>query len=271
MKAIVSEPEFQNVQFIFLTLTVRNCPPAGLPDTLDWLFKTWNSLTSSKRAKLNVSFLGTFRALEVTYHYRRVRDDGTVDPFFDTYHPHFHILAAVSPQYFAEGSKLYLSHDALMKLWRKALNRVKRKDGTKYPEADYDPSVDIRKVYEAEENTRDIEDIEYRKAMLETTKYVVKATDYIDKPEVVQVLDPALHRRRLIAFGGLFKKVRDRLKLADEDIAEADAPEDKTEEDVENPLFERLLTWNFGAHCYEVEILKNNEETVNLAAAAREF
>jgi plasmid rolling circle replication initiator protein Rep len=254
---IISEPDFKGVQFIFLTLTVRNCSGGELPETLDRLLSAWNVLTRTDREPFRRSFLGTFRSVEITYN-RRAK----------TYHPHIHVLAAISPGYFRKSNQDYISHEALREIWTSALNRAVRiaapagmamreldrstfgarldlgpkvtmtagrEVREKYPPIDYAPQVRIEKIRNAT-----------GKAVAEIAKYTVKPADYIDLPEVVQVLDPALRHRRLIAYGGLFKEVRDRLQLEDERIAEEDYPRVTAQELLSNPLVRKIMTtWVF--------------------------
>lgn len=60
------------------------------------------------------------------------------------------------------------------------------------------------------------------KAIVEVTKYTVKDKDYILpwnwelSTDIVATLDNALDRRRLVAWGGLLSKIRDKLNLDDE-------------------------------------------------------
>jgi plasmid rolling circle replication initiator protein Rep len=252
---IVTSPEFKDVQFIFLTLTIRNCTGEELPETLDRLLSAWNGLTSNKRQPFRKSFLGTLRSIEITYN-RRAK----------TYHPHVHVLAAVSPGYFKKSNPDYISHETLREVWGDALNRAIRilpagSDITslgqdifgsrldlgpmvrtdkkiireKYTPIDYAPQVRIEKIKNST-----------GKVIAEIAKYTVKPGDYIDLPEVVQVLDPVLRRRRLIAYGGLFADVQKRLKLDDEQIAEVDYPKVTLQELLNNPLVRKIVTeWTF--------------------------
>ena len=94
----------------------------------------------------------------------------------------------------------YLSQEEWTSFWKQALK------------CDYTPVVDVRRV-----KGNDM------KAIAECAKYSVKDVDYIipeDWPltvKTVAVLDQALHRRRFVAFGGEFKRVKQLLKLEDEE------------------------------------------------------
>jgi plasmid rolling circle replication initiator protein Rep len=214
--AVISQPEFKNQDFIFLTLTMKNVPAEGLDAALDTLLGGFNSLTSNVRQPFRVSFTGLFRAVEVTYN----RGNGT-------YHPHLHVLASVSEGYFKKSNAHYMSREKLQRLWQKAVD------------ADYKPMVGIQRVRGAD-----------YKPIAEVAKYTVK-TAAIHSPEVLRTFDRSLHKRRLIAYVGLFKDVKRRLKLRDEE--DENAGSEKTKEILCNPfIVKELYKWNFGTKTYRL-------------------
>jgi plasmid rolling circle replication initiator protein Rep len=259
--AITTAPEFSNLQFTFLTLTVKNCKGERLPETLDLITSGWRRLTSNKRQPIRQSFLGTFRAVEVTYdgdriiskdrYYKKDKlgrcvykayydrlglKPGDDNPNYDMYHPHLHVLAAADESYFAPNGPKYITHGRLIELWRGATG------------AEYDPSVYIEAV----------KDNEMHKAVSETAKYAVKVTDLIDRPRAVETLEPALKGLRLIAYGDLFKTVKARLRLDDELLE--DVRKEEADEIFRNRLIQKMLrTWNFGAKLYDVRVLEHGE------------
>lgn len=175
--------------YIFLTLTVRNCEGEELSKELDRLMGAWQRLTQRKAVRGVVK--GWYRGLEVTHN---------INPesaSYDTYHPHFHCLLAVRKGYFT--SKEYLSKAAWAQLWQQALG------------VDYEPVVDVRRV----KGTTSA-------AVAEAAKYTVKDADYIIPQdldlsvETVRILDDALDKRRLVAYGGLMKEWHQQLNLDDE-------------------------------------------------------
>jgi hypothetical protein len=81
----------------------------------------------------------------------------------------------------------------------------------------------------------------------------------------VEVLDPALFHRRLIAYGGVFKSVKRRLKLTDE-AENTDVSRPKGKEIFENPLIEKMLmVFDFGLGAYKVEKFFDGKERKDLA------
>ena len=175
--------------YIFLTLTVRNCDGAELSKTMDKLMKSWMKL--SKRKEFLAAVKGWYRGLEVTHNIDETSE------FYDTYHPHFHCLLAVNKSYFK--SRDYLTKDEWAELWRSALG------------VDYEPIVDVRKVTGTTSA-----------AVAEAAKYTVKESDYIIREdlefsiETIRILDAALNKRRLVAFGGVMKEWHKKLNLDDE-------------------------------------------------------
>lgn len=215
---IISQPEFKDLDFIFITLTVRNCSAADLPATLEMMKKGWKKLVLNEREPFRKSFEGTFRALEIT-----------VNKETGEYHPHYHVLAAVKKGYFRKSNPNYISQENLIKLWQKVCK------------LDYEPSVDIRRVKNAT-----------YKAVAEVAKYSVKATDYIKDEEIVKTLDKVLFKRRLLAYGGIFQTVRKRLKLEEEPIAEGDEPFNAAHILANPSIVKEIYQWNFGTQTYKL-------------------
>ena len=224
-----------NFKYIFLTLTVKNCDGDELKDTLNHMTKSFNRLNQRKVFKQAVK--GYFRALEVTYN----REN-------ETYHPHFHMILAVNESYFTD-KNYYLSQNAWTELWQSCLR------------ADYKPIVDVRRL--KENNGKEV---------AEVAKYTVKSDDFLIKDtngkineqitdKVVQVLDTALHGKRLTAFGFIFKDIHNQLKLDD---AENDNLVNTDNEDIRDDLTDIILRyqWNIGIKNYALqEVTKKNKES----------
>ena len=177
--------EFQ-YEYIFLTLTMKNCEPEDLSEAIDNMMLAWNKFSKYKAFKQAVK--GFYRGFEVTHNL----DVSSKD--YDTFHPHFHAILAVKKSYFK--SKDYLSQEKWTNLWAKALGIA------------YDPIVYVKKI---KGNTV--------LAVAEVAKYAVKDGDYIiPKDEqmtlkTVKLLDVVLAKRRFVSFGGIFKDIHRRLNL----------------------------------------------------------
>jgi plasmid rolling circle replication initiator protein Rep len=243
--------EHKDLKYIFVTLTVKNVTGEELTPTLDKLLKGFKLFVHRKEfRKLSV---GWFRALEITHSWER-----------DDYHPHIHLIVAVKKNYFNDYEN-YLDHDGWMKLWRDCLG------------LDYDPWVDVRKV-KSKDALKEQGTVKLGSVVAEVAKYTVKDEDYLiqwvdvgggkkvhisklkDKEKVeelyekmmsvVSVLDPALHRRRLVAFGGLLKQLHKELNL--DDPTEGDLIKIGDEEKNRGPYEIHVYAWAHGVGNYRL-------------------
>lgn len=223
-----------NYRYIFLTLTVKNCYSEDLKDTLDLMTKSFNKLSERKAFKKAIK--GYFRSLEITYN----KED-------NTYHPHFHLILAVNKSYFTD-KDYYLSQENWTRLWKESL------------QVDYKPVVDVRRVKSKDKN--------FSKVIAETAKYTVKSEDFLIKKEdgkidealtdeVVSTLDKALHRKRLVSFGFLFKDIHRQLKL--DDAENGDLKKTDNEDELRDDLTDIILRyqWNIGIKNYKLVEIKN--------------
>ena len=160
------------VQFIFLTLTVKNCVLWELRSTVRHMNKAWRRLTQRKCFPV----LGWLKSLEVTK-----SEDLTA-------HPHFHCFLVVPSDYF---SHLYVTHSVWQQWWRKSLK------------VDYDPILNIKKVKSKMLNE------EYSTGLItaicETLKYSVKPSDLIYDSEWLVTLTQQMYKIRAINVGGILK------------------------------------------------------------------
>lgn len=182
---VMNELELQGYEFLFLTLTVRNCSGADLPATCQMLFDGWRSLYNKKEI-FKKSVLGSFRSLEVT------RNKKTGE-----FHPHLHVILAVRPVYFKHG---YLTQAQWADLWRSCCS------------LDYTPVIDIRRIKKGRKGLSG--------AVAEVAKYAVKSSDFLngsleDCSSYVSAFLSALSGRRLCSFTGVFSDVRKKLALDD--------------------------------------------------------
>jgi plasmid rolling circle replication initiator protein Rep len=235
--SVITEPDFSGKHFVFLTLTVRNCCGGSLDGEIKRLLKAWKNLVKDNRKPFRKSFLGTFRALEVTY-----------NRFTKEFHPHIHAIAVVDPEYFKKSNPEYISHARLRELWRDSCG------------LDYLPQCRIQRVSNST-----------KKQVAEVAKYTVKSADYIGRPEAVEALDPALHGKRLVAYGGLFRDVRKRLGLPDEDdVPETSVPRFTFEELMADPLISKAFyEWQLGA--YRLVKIYERPSAVEIVSAAQQM
>jgi plasmid rolling circle replication initiator protein Rep len=151
---VVILKELTKYRFIFLTLTIRNVDATELNNAVHILLRVaWKNLINNRRFKKAIE--GYYRTFEVThdtepiitakmfrkkrgFYIRNGLKIGDINPTFDTFHPHLHVLLAVDPSYFDKGYDLYIKHKTWKEMWQKALG------------ADYEPFVHVRVVYEKE-------------------------------------------------------------------------------------------------------------------------
>lgn len=173
----------RKIAYILVTLTVRNCLPEDLDQTITQVLQGFNLLT--RYAEVKRATLGFYRSMEITHNVEQ-----------DTYHPHIHAIFAVKPEYFK--GRYYIKQDRWVELWQRAAK------------LNYSPSVDVRKIKG-----------DTAKAVAEVAKYAVKSEDYILPDDwdmtvdAVRLLNRVLHNRRFIAFGGIFKDYHKKLNLQD--------------------------------------------------------
>lgn len=186
------EQEHPKARWIFLTLTVPNCPVNELRATLQEMGKGWQRLIKRKEFK---PVLGFIRTTEVTAEKKR--------PGYA--HPHFHALLLVPPSWFS--GKSYVNHAQWLELWRSCM----RDDSIM--------SVDIRAVKSL---NKDDPKTGLQRAAAETLKYSVKPDDMINNPEWLLTMTEQVHKLRFMATGGVLKDVLRPDDETDQDLIVAD-------------------------------------------------
>lgn len=198
MKQTVSLLEAQakakNIKYnyLFLTLTLKNCSNIELDDTITTLTTGFKHLLRKKKVKSIAR--GYYRNIEITYNKR-----------VDTYHPHIHAILVVPSTYF---KKEYITKAEWQGLWKDVLK------------VDYIPQIDIQRVDMASNDN----------AVAELSKYTVKfknllTNNYYKNIEVVETLHYSMLSRRLKSYGGVIRQVRKHIKT---DISDYELKEDNT-------------------------------------------
>lgn len=188
--------DYPGARFIFLTLTVRNCPLDELRSTLSAMNSAWQRLSQRK----HFPGIGWIKAVEVT------RGDD------DTAHPHFHCLLMVKPSYFT--GKYYLSQEKWTELWKQSLR------------AEYTPIVHVQAVKTVKGANQGM-----LEAVLETIKYSVKPGDVlrgqdtrsqISDQEWLVTLTQQMYKTKSIATGGILKDYLRQLENEPDDLIHAE-------------------------------------------------
>lgn len=201
---------------VFLSLTQKNCKAEDLTKEVDRLYQAVREFQNLK--SFRKSFDGFYRAFEITYN----ADE-------DTYHPHFHYLLIVKPEYFDRESGLYWTHEQLVRRWRRILD------------LDYDPRCHIEVVTQKPGQS-------ITSACAEMCKYPTKTAE-IRTSDVLRTVDYALRGRRLVAWGGVCAKVRRQLSLDDaEDGDLIHTDENATAQADDVPVEKVVYIWRQGLY-----------------------
>lgn len=191
------QSSFPSARWLFLTLTVKNCPVSELRATLKAMNDAWARLIKRTEFK---PVLGWVRTTEVTR-----GQDGSA-------HPHFHVLLMVKPSYF--GGNYYVTQARWAELWQGCARLA------------YSPVVDVRAVKG-----------ELSKAVQETLKYAVKPSDMEADADFLLELTRQVHKLRFIATGGALKAVfKPEVEITNEDMILADGPSEVAQDAQEEQL-----------------------------------
>ena len=224
----------KGAEFLMLTLTTPNVKGDRLKEEEKKYAKVFNRMMDHWFAQVySEYYLGYVRKLEVTYNRQKVITKemwegtgkynspwkwkfrhmglkvGDRNPYYDTYNPHYHVIVAVTPDFFGiagDGSEtMALSRERLLAKWRELMG---------------DPSitqVKIQKVYKVRG--------EGGTATAEVSKYVAKDTDMLYSPKVFKVFYESLKGVKRMTFGGIFREFH---RLFAEDKLDKYLPVDET-------------------------------------------
>lgn len=230
---------YDDINFIFLTLTVKNVERDGkkLKDTVRKMNKAFHKMLnysaitgSGLRGESceNQVVKGTMKKLEITYNRREGK-----------FHPHFHVLLAVGSEYFTP--EYYLSQKRWRNIWKKAMG------------LSYDPYVYVEMVSKNSKKMNSVQAAAY-----EITKYVTKSKDIVGDGSMTHWEDKGvlfalneLKGMRFYSFSGLFKEIRSELfgnreEITDEELVNAD---DLSEDEI-NDYILFTYRWNFSKNDY---------------------
>lgn len=220
-KALKKLPQIQeqhpSYEFLFLTLTVRNCSVYDLREQIQSMGKAWAKLIRRKEFKIVKGFI---RTTEIT----RNTSTGAA-------HPHFHCILVVPSSYFKK-PELYIKQDRWIELWRKSAS------------LDYDPSVNIKRIKKTN----------LSKGLVETLKYTVKGGLAMEDPAFFREMLVQIQRLHLIATGGIlsgiFSEDASNDELLNTGLEETDKPDEFMDEngDIWRELEEILFRWKGGEY-----------------------
>lgn len=217
--------------FIFLTLTCKNCEASSLKTYVRHITRSVNRLFHYKAIRRCVR--GYIRSLEITVH-------GVSNNL--SFHPHIHIVIMVPRKYFTN-KNFYLNTRNYVTYWRKAMK------------INYDPVCFVEEIHPNYRKGRDA----LRSAVSETVKYELKPTDLITKDitrdiKIISALDKGLAYSRRFGFGGILKTIKYNLfgnsaktdEQSGQDLTHLN--KDNTSNDKSSKQIE--VRWNFYKHNY---------------------
>lgn len=238
VSAVMDVLEKQGFQFLFLTLTIKNCSASDLPKTIDVLLKGFKRLFNDNR-RIRKSIKGFFRSLEITKNKKT-----------GEYHPHLHCILAVSPSYFKKSSE-YIKQSEWTEIWQNCID------------VDYNPIIDIRRVKPKNSPVSDALELKnfkgdkgFSSAIAEVAKYSVKGSDFLNYDDLEQSADTvsdflkALTFRRLVSFTGVFSKVRKELNFDDAeqgDLVQTDI------ENIRSDVAIAIVRYGYKNGCYTLD------------------
>ena len=165
-------------RWLFVTLTLKNCPIAELRATLTSMHEAFKRMVKLK----DFPAIGWLKSTEVT----RGRDGSA--------HPHFHCLLLVQSSYFSHG---YLKQADWCELWRRSLR------------IDYQPVVDVQAVKKGAQPMS---------LVPELLKYCTKESDLVSDREWFLELTRQMHKLRCVATGGVLKQYLKELEQDPDDL-----------------------------------------------------
>jgi plasmid rolling circle replication initiator protein Rep len=171
--------DYPDTRFLFLTLTVKNCPIIELRQMLGDMASGWKRMMEVK----TFPAIGWVRSVEVT---RSQRDRSA--------HPHYHCLLMVPPAYFKAD---YMQKDDWADLWRQSL-RINYKPVVHIKAINPEHRLASGKIVPAMWNIWG--------AVVEVLKYAVKPSDMVRDPWWFLHLVDQIHKTRAVAVGGILKK-----------------------------------------------------------------
>lgn len=222
---------YNDVRFLFLTLTIKNCYADELPSTLDLLNDKFKYLIDKSRTFAPLKefktkcLIGGMKAIEVTYNHKD-----------NTFHPHIHCILAVKKSYFND-SKLYISQSKWRIYWQQVLK------------IDYLPLVNVKAI---KLNNNKISN----KAIAELSKYPCKTLDIFKiKNEsmaisVLETFSKILYKRRFLSFFGEFRTIKKELKLQDVEDEKIDLIHVDEDKEQYNIVSYTIYKYKAVAGCY---------------------
>ena len=201
-------------KYQFLTLTQKNVTIFQLRRQLKKMSKAWNKVMSSNKKNKPA---GCARVTEITYNEKE-----------QTFHPHMHVIIAW------EKEQTPYKRLEWQERWKKAL------------EINYTPICRLQAIKPKKEH------VKYTKAVLETFKYSLKASDLLKMPD--GLFDGFLFEisgTRACSYTGIFRKTRQKLSLKEDTKIEENDEEETQCKNCGAELSNSVMVWSFASKEYK--------------------
>lgn len=160
---------YPSAKFVFLTLTVENCPLSQLREIINYMNKAWGRLTKCKEF---VQVIGWIRTTQV-----KKAENGEA-------HPHFHCLLMVPSSYYGNN---FIKRETWSLLWKAALK------------VNYKPEVDASRIKPTGAG--------FSEAVRNVFAYSVRPEDMISDPDWFITLTEQTSGLHFLAKGGELKRI----------------------------------------------------------------
>jgi plasmid rolling circle replication initiator protein Rep len=170
--------DFPTYRWLFVTLTLKNCPIEDLRSTLTLMHESFKRMSKLK----SFPALGWIKSTEVT----RGKDGSA--------HPHFHCLLMVQSSYFGAN---YLKQSDWVHMWKRSLR------------IDYNPVLDVQAIKKGQQPMQ---------LVPELLKYCTKESDLVSDRIWFLELTRQMHKMRTISTGGVLKDYLHELEQEPEDL-----------------------------------------------------
>lgn len=223
---------YPNAITTFVTLTVQNCKPEELNETMKKMSKAWN--ITLKRRGLARIVAGTARSVEVTYNKNT-----------KTFHPHYHVMVVwnenITNDESATSANANLISEWLISSLRCGLKSdIKAQHGTKL----------YGEEAQNDENGKTFTSL--ARAITETFKYSFKSKQLDDMPlNIFRIFSAEFAGKRLVSFTGIVKEFAKKCEVNTEELNE----ENETKicsECGSQQLDKMIYQWSFGTNAFEV-------------------
>ena len=212
--------DYPDNRWSFMTLTVQNCEPLLLDETLSKMAAAYNRMTQRKIFKQSI--LGWARTVEVTFNAETRQ-----------LHPHYHVLVM-----WDRNADVLTDGARLLNQWIAACR-------------DLLVSYKGQYIEDINGSTGETDAADITGAVLETFKYTQKSSDLLSMPtSVFRDFTRNMARKRAVSFGGIIKEYMRKNHLSMDDEPDEMQPVSLCKHCGNSELSKALYKWSFAERSY---------------------